>query len=142
MRTIYYYQTFVGLQKLSTHLNDIDIINISSIHFDEDGYSKQKVIVVVVVDFSRGRGHVSFGVVSLCLVRAFSGEVCFGSWFRTHSLHVASAVCLDRTHPGDSAANRTPSAPSRPCQHVEQSAAQSAACNVGLQHRHDRRLLR
>ena len=40
MRTIYYYQTFVGLQKLSTHLNDIDIINISSIHFDEDGSSK------------------------------------------------------------------------------------------------------
>lgn len=36
MKTIYYYQTFVGLHKLLTHLQDIDVINISSIHFDED----------------------------------------------------------------------------------------------------------
>ena len=36
MKTIYYYQTFVGLDKLLTHVEDIDVINISSIHFDED----------------------------------------------------------------------------------------------------------
>ena len=36
MKTIYYYQTFVGLHKLFSHPQDIDIINISSIHFDED----------------------------------------------------------------------------------------------------------
>jgi hypothetical protein len=36
MKTAYYYQTFVGLEKLFTHLSDIDIINISSIHFDID----------------------------------------------------------------------------------------------------------
>lgn len=36
MKTIYYYQTFVGLHKLMTHLQDIDVINISSIHFDKD----------------------------------------------------------------------------------------------------------
>ena len=36
MKTIYYYQTFVGLHKLLTHPQDIDVINISSIHFNED----------------------------------------------------------------------------------------------------------
>ncbi len=36
MKTIYYYQTFVGLHKLMTHLQDIDVITISSIHFDKD----------------------------------------------------------------------------------------------------------
>ena len=35
MKTIYYYQTFVGLHKLLTHLTDIDVINVSSIHFNE-----------------------------------------------------------------------------------------------------------
>ena len=36
MKTIYYYQTFVGLHHLFSHVQDIDVINISSIHFDED----------------------------------------------------------------------------------------------------------
>ena len=36
MITTYYYQTFVGLHKLLDHVQDIDVINISSIHFDED----------------------------------------------------------------------------------------------------------
>lgn len=36
MKTIYYYQTFVGLHKLLPHLTDIDVINVSSIHFDTD----------------------------------------------------------------------------------------------------------
>jgi hypothetical protein len=36
MKTIYYYQTFVGLQKLFSHPQDIDIITISSIHFDKN----------------------------------------------------------------------------------------------------------
>ena len=35
MITTYYYQSFVGLHKLLTHIQDIDVINISSIHFDE-----------------------------------------------------------------------------------------------------------
>ena len=35
MKTIYYYQTFVGLHKLLPHLTDIDVINVSSIHFNE-----------------------------------------------------------------------------------------------------------
>lgn len=35
MKTIYYYQTFVGLQDLFSHPQDIDIINISSVHFNE-----------------------------------------------------------------------------------------------------------
>jgi len=33
MKTIYYYQTFIGLDKLLTHIEDIDVIIISSIHF-------------------------------------------------------------------------------------------------------------
>ena len=36
MKTIYYYQTFVGLDKLMSHLQDIDVINVSSIHFDKN----------------------------------------------------------------------------------------------------------
>ena len=36
MITTYYYQSFVGLHKLLSHVQDIDVINISSIHFDED----------------------------------------------------------------------------------------------------------
>jgi len=35
MKTIYYYQTFVGLDKLLTHIEDIDVIIVSSIHFDK-----------------------------------------------------------------------------------------------------------
>ena len=35
MKTIYYYQTFVGLDKLFTHVQDVDVIIISSIHFDK-----------------------------------------------------------------------------------------------------------
>ena len=35
MKTIYYYQTFVGLNDLFTHLQDIDVIIVSSIHFDK-----------------------------------------------------------------------------------------------------------
>ena len=33
MKTIYYYQSFVGLEKLLTHIEDIDVIIVSSIHF-------------------------------------------------------------------------------------------------------------
>lgn len=33
MKTIYYYQTFCGLTKLFSHVQDIDVIIISSIHF-------------------------------------------------------------------------------------------------------------
>jgi hypothetical protein len=36
MKTIYYYQTFVGLQKLLDHIQDIDVIIVSSIHFARD----------------------------------------------------------------------------------------------------------
>ena len=34
MKTVYYYQTFIGLDKLLTHVEDIDTIIISSIHFE------------------------------------------------------------------------------------------------------------
>ena len=42
MKTIYYYQTFTGLQQLFSHPQDIDVINISSIHFNKcaDGTKK------------------------------------------------------------------------------------------------------
>ena len=33
MKTIYYYQTFIGLNKLLSHIQDIDVIIVSSIHF-------------------------------------------------------------------------------------------------------------
>jgi hypothetical protein len=36
MKTIYYYQTFVGLHKLMDHLQDIDVIIVSSLHFGKD----------------------------------------------------------------------------------------------------------
>lgn len=32
-RTIYYYQTFIGLDKLLTHMSDIDVVILASIHF-------------------------------------------------------------------------------------------------------------
>jgi hypothetical protein len=40
MKTIYYYQTFVGLHKLFSHIQDIDVITISSVHFgiDKNGH--------------------------------------------------------------------------------------------------------
>lgn len=38
MKTIYYYQTFVGLEKALTHIQDIDVFIISSIHFGNDQY--------------------------------------------------------------------------------------------------------
>ena len=43
MRTIYYYQTFVGLQQLCSHVQDIDAITISSIHFDKDKYGSKNI---------------------------------------------------------------------------------------------------
>ena len=36
MKTIYYYQTFVGLDKMLTHIQDIDVIIVSSIHFGKN----------------------------------------------------------------------------------------------------------
>jgi hypothetical protein len=36
MKTIYYYQSFVGLDKLIPKPNDIDVIIVSSIHFDQN----------------------------------------------------------------------------------------------------------
>ena len=43
MKTIYYYQTFIGLDKLLTHLPDIDIINVSSIHFDQSKEGEKNI---------------------------------------------------------------------------------------------------
>ena len=43
MKTIYYYQTFVGLHKLLSHLQDIDVIIVSSIHFDRDKHNEPHV---------------------------------------------------------------------------------------------------
>ena len=36
MKTIYYYQTFVGLDKILNHIQDVDVIIISSIHFGDN----------------------------------------------------------------------------------------------------------
>ena len=41
MKTIYYYQTFVGLDKALTHIEDVDVFIVSSIHFG-NGSSKGK----------------------------------------------------------------------------------------------------
>lgn len=43
MKTIYYYQTFVGLHQLFNHIQDIDIITISSIHFGRDNQGKKRL---------------------------------------------------------------------------------------------------
>jgi len=43
MKTIYYYQTFVGLHKLMNHLQDIDVIIVSSIHFGKDKAGKKGI---------------------------------------------------------------------------------------------------
>lgn len=37
MKVIYYYQSFVGLDQLLTHIQDTDVIIVSSIHFGKDG---------------------------------------------------------------------------------------------------------
>ena len=36
MKTIYYYETFVGLDKILNHIQDVDVIIISSIHFGDN----------------------------------------------------------------------------------------------------------
>tara|TARA_R110002072_G_scaffold162065_2_gene313786 strand:- start:20 stop:805 length:786 start_codon:yes stop_codon:yes gene_type:complete len=36
MKTIYYYQTFIGLEKALENIDYIDVINVSSIHFGKD----------------------------------------------------------------------------------------------------------
>ena len=43
MKTVYYYQTFIGLDKLLSHVQDIDTIIISSIHFDKDKHGKENI---------------------------------------------------------------------------------------------------
>ena len=43
MKTIYYYQTFVGLDKMLTHIQDIDVIIVSSIHFGKDKDGKKGI---------------------------------------------------------------------------------------------------
>ena len=43
MKTIYYYQTFVGLHDLMDHVQDIDVIIVSSIHFGEDKSGKKGI---------------------------------------------------------------------------------------------------
>jgi hypothetical protein len=40
-KVIYYYQTLVGLDKLLTHIEDVDVIIVSSIHFDNVKGRKQ-----------------------------------------------------------------------------------------------------
>jgi len=43
MKTIYYYQTFVGLDKCFSHLEDIDVFIISSLHFGKDKEGKKSI---------------------------------------------------------------------------------------------------
>ena len=43
MKTIYYYQTFVGLHDLMSHVQDIDVIIVSSIHFGKDKSDKKNI---------------------------------------------------------------------------------------------------
>ena len=43
MKTIYYYQTFIGLDKCMNHLQDIDVIIVSSIHFDKNKYGIKNI---------------------------------------------------------------------------------------------------
>ena len=45
MKTIYYYQTFIGLDKAFKRIqkNDIDVINISSIHFGKDNHGNKSI---------------------------------------------------------------------------------------------------
>ena len=41
MKTIYYYQTFVGLDKALDHIEDVDVLIVSSIHFANDSSSSK-----------------------------------------------------------------------------------------------------
>ena len=43
MKTIYYYQTFVGLIDILSHPQDTDVIIISSIHFDKDSNGNKSI---------------------------------------------------------------------------------------------------
>ena len=43
MKTVYYYQTFVGLHQLMSHAQDIDVIIISSIHFTPDSQGNPQI---------------------------------------------------------------------------------------------------
>ena len=43
MKTLYYYQTFIGLDQLLKHMEDIDIVTISSIHFDVDSHNQPQI---------------------------------------------------------------------------------------------------
>jgi hypothetical protein len=45
MKTIYYYQTFVGLHDLMSHVQDIDVIIVSSIHFGKDKSGKKNIFL-------------------------------------------------------------------------------------------------
>ena len=45
MKTIYYYQTFVGLHNLMSHVQDIDVIIVSSIHFGKDKSGKKNIFL-------------------------------------------------------------------------------------------------
>ena len=35
MKVIYYYQSFVGLEKLFSHIQDVDVLIVSSLHFGQ-----------------------------------------------------------------------------------------------------------
>ena len=43
MNTCYYYQSFVGLDKILTHPKDLDILIISSIHFGKTKENKNYI---------------------------------------------------------------------------------------------------
>ena len=43
MKVIYYYQTFVGLYKMLSHIKDLDVMIISSIHFGVDKNNKPNI---------------------------------------------------------------------------------------------------
>ena len=45
MKTIYYYQTFVGLHDLMNHVQDIDVIIVSSLHFGKDKNNKKNIFL-------------------------------------------------------------------------------------------------
>ena len=45
MKTIYYYQTFVGLHDLMNHVQDIDVIIVSSLHFGKDKNNQKNIFL-------------------------------------------------------------------------------------------------
>ena len=45
MRVVYYYQTFVGLDKLMTHPEDVDNIIVSSVHFGKDKNGEDNIFL-------------------------------------------------------------------------------------------------